>query len=500
MLRTPDAPAAIDVTATEPDFPKPNDPTATPVLAVDLDGTLLSSDLLLESLVALLAKAPWTVLALPFWLLGGKAAFKEALASRVTIAGDTLPWNESLLAWLRGERARGRRMVLATAGNAALAQSATAALGLFDEVLGSSASRNLKGGAKRDALVARFGLRGFDYAGNDAADLQVGAAARRAIVVGAGAQLRRRAAECCEIEKSFDPPPVRGRPWLRAMRPHQWVKNLLVFVPLLTAHLLGDADARIAAGVAFVALCLTASAVYVVNDLADLESDRRHPEKRSRAFAAGNLSLAAGLVIAPLLLAAAAFIAVRLDAGFALVLASYLATALAYTLVLKRVAVADVFVLAVLYTLRIAAGAAAIGVVVSHWLLAFSMFLFLSLALGKRHAELTRLEAREAPGALAAGRGYRAGDHFAVGIFGACSGYLAVLVFALYITSSDVLLLYRHPAILWAAPPLLLFWVTRVWFLAHRRELGEDPVLFAIGDPASYVVGIGMLVAIYFAT
>jgi 4-hydroxybenzoate polyprenyltransferase len=190
----------------------------------------------------------------------------------------------------------------------------------------------------------------------------------------------------------------------------------------------------------------------------------------------------------------------RLDTGFVLVLAAYLATALAYTLRLKRIAVADVFVLAILYTLRIAAGAAAIGVVVSHWLLAFSMFLFLSLALGKRHAELTRLEARTAPDARVAGRGYRAGDHPAIGVFGTCSGYLAVLVFALYITSGDVLLLYRQPAILWAAPPLLLFWVTRIWFLAHRRELGEDPVLFAIRDPSSYVVGAGMLAAIYFAT
>jgi 4-hydroxybenzoate polyprenyltransferase len=204
--------------------------------------------------------------------------------------------------------------------------------------------------------------------------------------------------------------------------------------------------------------------------------------------------------MAPLLLACAALIAVRLDAGFAWVLAAYLATALAYTLRLKRVAVADVFVLAVLYTLRIAAGAAAIGVVVSHWLLAFSMFLFLSLALGKRHAELTRLEARETPDARAAGRGYRAGDHFAIGIFGACSGYLAVLVLALYITSRDVLVLYRQPAFLWVAPPLLLYWVTRVWLLAHRRELGEDPVLFAIRDPSSYVVGAAMLAAIYFAT
>jgi 4-hydroxybenzoate polyprenyltransferase/phosphoserine phosphatase len=488
------------VTATEPNPSPRRNAQAEPALAVDLDGTLLNSDLLLESLVALVAKVPWTALALPFWLLGGKAAFKQAIADRVSLASETLPWREDVLAWLRSERAQGRRIVLATASNAMLAQSVAAPLGLFDEVLGSSASENLKGPAKRDLLVARFGARGFDYAGNDTADLPVWAAARRAIVASASPALRRRAAECCEVERTFDAVPARGWPLLRAMRPHQWVKNLLVFVPMLTAHLLGDAGARAAALVAFVALCLTASAVYVVNDLADLEADRRHPDKRSRAFAAGQLGLGAGLLMAPLLLACAALIAVRLDTGFALVLAAYLATALAYTLLLKRVAVADVFVLAVLYTLRIAAGAAAIGVVVSHWLLAFSMFLFLSLALGKRHAELTKLEAREAPDARAAGRGYRAGDHLAVGVFGACSGYLAVLVFALYITSRDVLVLYRQPAILWAAPPLLLFWITRVWFLAHRRELGEDPVLFAIRDPASYAVGIATLAAIYFAT
>jgi 4-hydroxybenzoate polyprenyltransferase/phosphoserine phosphatase len=488
------------VTATAPDFPPPGDPAREPVLAVDLDGTLLASDLLLESLVALVAKSPWTAFALPFWLLGGKAAFKEAIARRVTLAGDTLPWNRELLAWLHGERARGRRIVLATASNAALARAVTAPLGLFDEVLGSSAELNLKAGAKRDALAARFGARGFDYAGNDAADLAVWSAARRAIIVGANPELLRRAAACCDIEKAFDAPPARGWPWLRAMRPHQWVKNLLVFVPVLTAHLLADAGARANALVAFFALCLAASAVYIVNDLADLESDRRHPEKRARAFAAGRLPLAAGLAMAPLLFAAAALVSLRLGPDFIVAISAYLAIALAYTLWLKRVAVADVLVLAVLYTLRIAAGAAAIGVVVSHWLLAFSMFLFLSLALGKRHAELARLEARLTADARAAGRGYRAGDHYAVAIFGACSGYLAVLVFALYVTSADVRLLYRDPAILWAVPPLLLFWVTRVWLLAHRRELGEDPVLFAIRDPSSYVVGAGMLAAIYFAT
>ena len=488
------------MTATQTNPALRNAAEAGPALAVDLDGTLLASDLLLESLVALVARAPWTVFALPFWLLRGKAAFKQSIAARVTLASDTLPWREDVLAWLRTERARGRRIVLATASNAALAQSVAGPLGVFDEILGSSASENLKGPAKRDALVARFGARGFDYAGNDEADLPVWAAARRAIVVGAAPGLRSRAAECCEIERTFDLPLARGWPLLDAMRPHQWVKNLLVFVPLLTAHLLGDADARVASLIAFVALCLTASAIYVVNDLADLEADRRHSGKRLRPFASGRLGLGAGLAIAPLLFACAALIAVRLDAGFSWVLTAYVATALAYTLRLKRVAVADVFVLAVLYTLRIAAGAAAIGVVVSHWLLAFSMFLFLSLALGKRHAELTRLEARETPDARAAGRGYRAGDHFAIGIFGACSGYLAVLVFALYITSRDVLVLYRQPAFLWVAPPLLLYWVTRVWLLAHRRELGEDPVLFAIRDPSSYVVVAAMLAAIYFAT
>jgi 4-hydroxybenzoate polyprenyltransferase len=488
------------VTATDPTPSSSNNAGPIPVLAVDLDGTLLASDLLLESLVALLARAPWTALALPFWLLGGRAAFKQAIADRVTLAGDTLPWREDFLAWLRGEHAQGRRIALATASNAALARSVTAPLGIIDEVLGSSPDRNLKGPAKRDALVARFGARGFDYAGNDSADLPAWGAARHAIVVAASPEVQRRAAECCEIEKTFAAPATRGWPLLRALRPHQWVKNLLVFVPVLTAHLLGDAGARVAALVAFVALCLTASAVYVVNDLADLEADRRHPDKRARPFAAGTLGLGTGLALAPLLFAAAAWIGTRLDEGFALVLTAYLATALGYTLWLKRVAVADVFVLAVLYTLRIAAGAAAIGVVVSHWLLAFSMFLFLSLALGKRHAELTGLEARETAGSRVAGRGYRASDHFAVGVFGACSGYLAVLVFALYITSQDVLLLYRQPAILWVVPPLLLYWVTRVWLLAHRRELGEDPVLFAIRDRTSYAVAVASLAAIYFAT
>ena len=282
--------------------------------------------------------------------------------------------------------------------------------------------------------------------------------------------------------------------WVGALRVHQWVKNLLVFLPLAAAHRAASPEAWFAAALAFAAFALVASSAYVVNDLADLAADRLHPRKRQRPFASGALPVAAGFVAAPVLVLAGAALGLLLPPLFQLALATYLALTLSYSFALKRIAVLDVVVLAALYTLRVIAGTFALGLDLSFWLLAFSMFVFLSLALVKRYAELhaARLEQRRA-----IGRGYAIDDLPMLGAMGAASGYLAVLVLALYINSTASHALYARPTALWLLCPLLLYWMSRIWLITHRGEMHEDPVVFATRDRASWIVAaLGLAVVL----
>jgi 4-hydroxybenzoate polyprenyltransferase/phosphoserine phosphatase len=476
-------------------------PRSEPPLIVDLDGSLIRSDMLLETLVAALRRAPYTAFAVPVWLLFGRANLKARLAERVGLAPEHLPYRQDVLEWLASERNLGRRIVLATASDERVARSIAGHLGLFDEVIASTPPRNLKGEAKRRELVARFGEGGFDYAGDSRADLPSWRAARRAILLvddeGLKAAIGKRAGGEVEVR----PPPgvSRWRAMASALRVHQWSKNLLVLVPLFTAHRVADSTLQLAALLAFLAFSLAASAVYVINDLADLDLDRRNSRKRGRAFASGELSLAWGFVLAPLLLAAALALASQVATGLCLAIAAYAAASIAYTLLLKRIAILDVIVLAGLYTLRIIAGALAIDVEVSQWLLAFSMFIFLSLALAKRHVEIASLR-QEGADVAAPGRGYRAGDLEAVATFGASSAFVSLLILALYVSSQDVLRLYGRPAVLWLLVPVMLYWIARVWLLAWRQELHEDPVVFALHDPASYAAGVLCGLVVFAAT
>jgi 4-hydroxybenzoate polyprenyltransferase len=467
-------------------------------LCVDLDGTLVRTDMLFETLVAALRRNPFVALALPFWLLRGRAHLKRQLALRCRLDPAALPYDESVLEILRRERATGRRIVLATASDESIARDIADHLGLFDEVVASNGERNMKSHEKARHLAEAYGERGFDYMGNGVADLPVWSRARTAYVVARGPELPARVAASGaaihHVERR------RGAPWplLRVLRPHQWAKNLLVFVPLFTAHRLHDGPAFNGAALAFASFCLAASATYVVNDLADLEHDRRHHGKRRRALAAGELPLWVGAVLAPQLLLLAFVIALPLPPLFLAELALYVVATTAYSLWLKRIVLVDVFTLAGLYTVRILAGAAAIDVPVSHWLLLFCLFIFLSLALAKRHAELSSL-ARRAAGEPH-GRGYRAADRNIVGIFGAACGQLSVLVFALYITSPEVRVLYARPLLLWIACPVFLYWTARIWLLAYRDALHEDPVVFALRDPVSWVLGAATVATVLAAT
>lgn len=454
-------------------------------LCVDLDGTLIRSDLSLESVLALLRRNPLQLLPMLWWLLRGRAHFKREVARRVTLDVSHVPQDARVLAWLR-EIGSSRRRVLCTASDQSVADAIAAATGCFDEAIGSDGARNIGGRGKRAELVARYGERGFDYAGNAATDLHVWRAARQAIVVNASAGLLQRVRRDAAIELGLVFAQEGGgwRVWLRALRPHQWLKNLLVFVAIAGAHRLFEWDAALAAGIAFVAFSLCASSAYVLNDLFDLDADRRHPSKRLRPFAAGDLPIAGGLLASPLLaMAAFALALLCLPPAFAVILLAYFVLTLAYSLFLKRVVAVDVLILALLYTLRVVAGAAAVPVEVSPWLLALSMCLFLSLAMVKRHAELYRIAAGR--GTAAAGRGYRTAHLPALRWIGECAGLAGALVLLLYVDSTHSAMLYRQPMWLWLLAPLLAFWIHRVWRLARRGEMHEDPVVFALTDRVS---------------
>jgi 4-hydroxybenzoate polyprenyltransferase/phosphoserine phosphatase len=454
-------------------------------LCVDLDGTLIRSDLLLESSLALLRRNPANLFRFVGWLSRGKAHLKHEIAVRTEIDATLLPYDDRVVAWLRGEAAQ-RSQVLCTASDKKFAEAVAAHIGGFDEVFASDGTRNLAGANKGEALRERFGDRGFDYAGNAAPDLAVWRHARRGVVVNASPALAKRAAQVVEVERVFDRPAGGARLWVKAMRLHQWLKNLLVFLPLLASHRVFDSHAVLLSVLAFAAFGLCASGVYLLNDLLDLEADRGHPRKRLRPFAAGTLPLTAGLVAAPLLTLAAFALALFVGPRFALVLIGYYALTLAYSFGIKRIAMLDMVVLAGLYTVRIVAGTVAIQAALSFWLLAFSMFLFLSLAMVKRYTELSLLlgQGRERTG----GRGYQVDDLQLIQSLGAASGYLAVLVLALYINSTASEVLYRHQQVLWLLCPLLLYWISRVWLIAHRGAMHDDPVVFALTDSVSRII------------
>ena len=476
-----------------PDTARPNQVP----LAVDLDGTLIRSDMMWESLARLLRHKPLTALAAPLWLVRGRAYLKQQLAAHVQVDPASLPYHQEFLAWLREQKRAGRKLVLATASDIKMAEPIARHVGLFEEVLASDGATNLRDKAKCEALTKKFGARGFAYAGNSSVDLDVWRGAKEAVVVNARNGLRERAAKLAQVGPTF---PNSGSflvALIQALRPHQWAKNLIVFVPLVTAHKLTFWPLLAGLG-AFFALCCCASGVYLLNDLLDLDADRHHPTKRNRPFASGRLPLQVGLLLSPLLLLIGGVVAWILTPHFAGLLAIYLLATSAYSWQLKRVALLDVFILAGLYTLRLIAGHVVTDIAYSAWLLVFSMFIFLSLALLKRFPELQELRRQKQD--VARGRGYTANDLELVATLGLVSGSLAVLVQALYVNSEQVVRLYHHPTMLLLACPLFLFWISRIWFVAHRGQMHTDPVVFVLKDWASYVVGALTLLVVWLAT
>src|SRR6056297_440053 len=478
----------------------PPQPGATPlqaddsaiVLVVDLDGTLCRTDTLHEAILGQVAREPWRLFGMPGLVAKGRAAFKADVAGRGIVPAESLPLNETVLETLREARAAGRRTALVSASDLRQVAAVAEAVGLFDEVHGSDGARNLKGAEKAAFLTERFGEKGFDYIGDAAADRPVWKAARRAITVGAGPGVRRTAEAVNPDTVHLDPPGGRGRAMLKAMRPHQWSKNALLFLPLLAAH---DATKIVPVLLGFLAFCLTASAVYVINDLLDLAADRAHPRKKMRPFAAGDLSATTGVAMSVALLTGA--LALGLATGnplFLAVLGIYLIATFAYSLSLKRKLLIDVLTLAGLYTIRIIAGGAAGGIDLSPWMLGFSMFLFLSLAAVKRQAELTD---QAVSGRASAGRAYEIEDLPVLRGIALSAGQAAVLVLALYISSDDVRGLYAFPSLIWLICPLLLYWLLRMVMKTHRGDMTDDPIVFAATDRVSFaIVGLCVLIGL----
>jgi 4-hydroxybenzoate polyprenyltransferase/phosphoserine phosphatase len=475
------------------------------VLCVDLDGTLVKSDTLFDSTLALARHHPADVLKIPGWLMQGKAALKQHITGAVQLDVVHLPYNRELLQYLEQEHAAGRTMYLATAANAVLAQRVADHLGLFTGVLASDSNVNLAGKNKLAAFRERFGDN-FSYIGNASPDLTLLQICRQPMVANPTAGLRAglRSARVTPV-RTFTEQVSPLKAWPKAIRLHQWAKNALLFLPLLLAHAWTPG---LIAGtfVAFLSFGLCASATYIVNDLLDLEADRQHPRKRRRPFASGDLSALSGVLVILLFLAASLALAVLVPHVIAAIspstallrpykflewLGIYAVTTLAYSLRLKRAVLVDVIVLSGLYTIRILAGSAATGVAVSTWLASFSIFFFLSLAFVKRFAELENL--RERGGGHASGRGYHVADIEQLRSFGSSSGYASVVVLTLYISNLDAAQLYRHTNRLWLLVPVLLWWLSRLWLVASRGELDEDPVVYAITDKRSLLMGVLVL-------
>jgi 4-hydroxybenzoate polyprenyltransferase len=467
-----------------------------PVLCVDLDGTLIRGNVLWECILVLLKTQPFTLLRLPFWLVFGRAALKRQLAARVHVDPAGLPYRQQVIDLLRQEKAAGRRIALVTAADSELAESIARYLGLFDEVHASDGQVNLKGASKAAFLAQHFADTGFDYVGDSAADVEVWRNSRGAYVVGTEARAEQAAAVAAlqgtilEPRASF---PTLSRTWISALRGHHWAKNLLLFLPLALSHNLAfEPLVRTLIGFALYGFC--ASGLYILNDLLDLHSDRDHPWKKERPFAAGEISIPEGLLASFLLLSTAVGMGFLLDVQFGLALVGYAALTMLYSLYLKRIALLDVFVLSSFYSFRILAGALISATPLSQWFLAFSMFFFLSLAMAKRYSEL--LHASNLISGGNSGRGYITGDRELLLSLGVGSSFSAVVIFSLYVHSPEVRLLYSSPESLFLLCPIVLYWLSRTWLMAHRGELKEDPVTLAIRDPVSYGVALASAVVI----
>ena len=456
--------------------------SGTRVLCVDLDGTVIRGDLVWECLVSLIKKNPLSALKVPFWLLAGRAHLKTQLARSTQLDVASLPYRQDVLDFLKERRAAGFQIVMVTAAAQEMATRVADHLGVFDACYGSSDGENLKGRSKAEFLRQKFGDSGFEYLGDSPADLPVWRSSSSSHVVG-NQNLVRRAASKALLGRVFPEEQARLGAWVAALRGHHWFKNLLLFLPLALAHRF-EARSWIMTAAGFLLFGLCASGIYVLNDLLDLHSDRVHPWKRNRPFAAGEIPIPAGLLICCVLLMAALPAGFLLGRNFGMVLIGYTALTLWYSAYLKKIVLLDAFVLSSFYSIRIWAGALISAVPLSHWFLSFSLFFFLSLSMAKRYSEL--LHAGDLVEQGRSGRGYVPADRVLLMNLGIASGFSAIVIFILYLHSPEVLTLYQRPGLLLLLAPALAYWLSRLWLEANRGALRDDPVVLALKDPVSY--------------
>ncbi|MBA2491215.1 MAG: UbiA family prenyltransferase [Gammaproteobacteria bacterium] len=462
-------------------------------ICIDLDGTFVKTDLMLEMLLKAAGQHWAVLLTAPVWLTHGKAYFKQELAKRCTLDIAHLPFDEELRSYLKRQRERGHRLVLATAADRKIAEAIAAEAGIIDEVIASDGITNLKGETKARVLEDRFGNRGFIYVGNDRCDLPIWRKAKEAVVVNASSYVTRAAAAATTVRETFAARESSLVQLLKAMRTYQWAKNILVFIAPLTALVLWEPAIALASLVIFFAFCATASGVYIINDLLDLDSDRQHPRKRYRPFASGKLPLQYGLY-GPILVSIGIIFGSIVSSECGLAIVTYAVLSIAYSVSLKKKPLIDVFVLASLYSLRLLTGGLATDVSVSTWLLSFSSFLFLALAFLKRTAELAALRSEEKR--KVSGRGYGASDLSMLKVMGVACSFVSSLVLALYIDSTTARTIYANPNVLWGIVPLILFWQCRLWLSTARGRMHDDPIVYAAKDRISWLI-FGLIMVIF---
>jgi 4-hydroxybenzoate polyprenyltransferase len=460
------------------------------ILVVDLDGTLLRTDMLFETFWSSFSSDWRTPLIAVMSLAKGRAALKMELAKSCKIDVSLLPYNKEVISYIERWRSAGGRTALVTASDQGIADQIAQHLGLFDEIYGSDGKINLKGQAKAEFLSNRFSQCGFAYMGDTTADLLIWEKASKAITVNAPQSLKARVENLIDNVEHLSLHVISAKPYLKAIRPHQWLKNMLIFLPFLAAHQFST-PILIASILAFISFSLVASSVYVLNDLLDLAVDRSHPRKCDRPFASGSIPIAHGSWMVLLLILAGFFTAISLSFEFVLVMVCYYIITTAYSIKLKRLIIMDICTLALLYTARIIAGATATSTSLSVWLMAFSIFFFFSLATVKRQAELVDGVAR---GMLSLhGRGYHISDLPLITNIAISSGYISVLVMALYLNSSNVLELYSHPNVLWGICLVLLYWISMMVMATHRNQMHDDPIIYAVKDRNSHIC-LGLIV------
>lgn len=457
-------------------------------LCVDLDGTLIKSDALFESVIQLIKYNPLLIFILPFWLMKGKPNLKEEINKRIDFNASALPYNYELIEYIKEQKVNGRKVILATASHISIAEKVANHLAIFDEVFATKEGYNLKSAKKASILSKEFGNGQYVYAGDAKADYNVWNEAAGAIVVSNNNSFIDTVQKKYNVEKAFYQKVNLFNKIIKQIRVYQWIKNILLFLPIILAHSLSNINELTNVIIGFFSFSISASFVYVLNDLLDLESDRSHPRKKNRPLASGDLPIQIGIALVPILFVIGVGLSFLLSFKFQIILISYIIITTAYSFNLKKIPILDIIVLAILFTSRIVAGAFAANVYLSMWILAFSMFFFMNLAVLKRYTELLVMKKKKE--IEAKGRGYTVEDMGLLLSIGPAAGFLSVLVFVLYINSNQATELYSEPLVLWLISPIFLYWISRIWHLSVRGMMTDDPIVFTGKDKVSYIVGI----------